>query len=129
MAAGSKKIVLWFPTPIDEWDHRLELPLSIMAVAAPLELKGYQCVLIDERLNDNPYETLVKECQDALCLGISSMTGYQLVGAVKAGKLIKETYPNLPIIWGGLSRFLAAGGNRGESLCGPGGQGPGRNNL
>ena len=106
MSADSKKIVLWFPTPIDEWDHRFELPLSIMAIAAPLELKGYQMVLIDERLTDDPYEALVRECADALCLGVSSMTGFQLVGAVKGARLIKEKFPELPIVWGGYHASL-----------------------
>lgn len=92
--------------PIDEWDHRFELPMSIMAIAAPLELKGYQTVLVDERLTDDPYETLVRECAGAMCLGISSMTGFQLVGAVKAAKMIKEKYPELPVIWGGYHASL-----------------------
>ena len=75
--------------------------MSIMAVAAPVYADGYEVVLFDERLHDDAANDLVAEAKDALCIGISTITGDQLKGAIRYSRLIKERYPEKPIIWGG----------------------------
>jgi anaerobic magnesium-protoporphyrin IX monomethyl ester cyclase len=95
------RIVLLFPAPLDEQDYSLEMPLSILFVAAPLYAEGYELVLIDERLHDDPEGDLLKAANGALCVGISTMTGFQLRGAIRYSRMIKKATPSVPVIWGG----------------------------
>jgi hypothetical protein len=44
---------------------------------------------------------ILKACQDALCLAVSSMTCYQIRDGLNVCAAVREQYPNLPIIWGG----------------------------
>jgi len=99
--AQKAKIVLLFPNPLEDEGYSLEIPLSILAVAAPLHADGYHMVLIDERLHDDPERVLLDSADGALCVGISTITGYQLKRSIHYAKLIRERLPHVPIIWGG----------------------------
>lgn len=96
----SKKVVLFFPK-LEEYKSAHWFPISLLSVSAPMMEKGFEIVIVDQRVDNNWKEKLLTECKDALLLGISSFTGYQLIGAFDASKLIKETYPDLKIFWGG----------------------------
>ena len=77
------------------------MPLSILAVAAPLHASGYQVILIDERFHNDPEHNLLVAAEDALCVGVSTITGFQLKRSIYYSRILKEKYPELPIIWGG----------------------------
>ncbi|MHB1463800.1 MAG: B12-binding domain-containing radical SAM protein [Thermoleophilia bacterium] len=95
------RIVLLFPQPLEVGDYSLEIPLSILAVAAPLHADGYEVVLIDERLHDDPERDLLAAAEGALCVGVSTITGFQLKRSIHFSRLLKQHHPDLPIIWGG----------------------------
>lgn len=95
------KIVLLFPNPLEEKGYSLEIPLSILAVAAPVFSEGYEVVLIDERLHEEPEQAVLTAAEGALCVGVSTITGYQLKRSIHYSRLLKQRYPQLPIIWGG----------------------------
>jgi radical SAM superfamily enzyme YgiQ (UPF0313 family) len=95
------KIVLLFPNPLEDEGYSLEIPLSILAVAAPLYAEGYQTALIDERLHEDPEKAVMAAADGALCVGISTITGYQLKRSIHYSRLLKQRYPELPIVWGG----------------------------
>ncbi|MHB1389985.1 MAG: B12-binding domain-containing radical SAM protein [Thermoleophilia bacterium] len=95
------KIVLIFPSPLEGTDYSLEIPLSILALGAPLHAAGYEVVLIDERLHDNPELAVMQAGAGALCVGISTITGYQLQRSIYFARMLKQRWPDLPIIWGG----------------------------
>lgn len=95
------KIVLLFPSPLGELGYSLEIPLSILSVAAPLHDDDYEVVLIDERINEDPESMLLEAVDGSLCLGVSTITGHQLKQAIHFSRLVKENFPDLPIIWGG----------------------------
>ncbi len=102
MAQTTKPIVvLLFPQPLEGTGYSLELPLSILAVAAPLHAHGYQVTLIDERLHDDPQGDLLAAAKDAVCVGVSTITGFQLKRSIHYSRLLRENYPGLPVIWGG----------------------------
>jgi radical SAM superfamily enzyme YgiQ (UPF0313 family) len=44
---------------------------------------------------------VLKESKDALCVGITAMTGYQITDGLRVAKLIKQKNPETPIVWGG----------------------------
>lgn len=98
---GKPKIVLFFPNPLGEMGYSLEIPLSILNIAAPLYEDGYEVILVDERLNEDPEGDLLKAVDGALCIGVSTITGHQLKRAIHFSRLIKKSHPEVPIIWGG----------------------------
>lgn len=95
------KVVLVFPSPLRHSGYSIEMPLSILNVAAPLHAEGCDVVLFDERLSDDPDMDLLEISKDALCVGISAITGYQLERAIHFSQLIKENRADAKIVWGG----------------------------
>lgn len=88
------KIVLYNPKAVF-WT----MPLALIAIASALDREKYEVVISDGRL-DSP-ETLLNHLQDALCLGVTVLTGAPLHDALAVSRAAKARYPNLPIVWGG----------------------------
>lgn len=102
----SKKVVLFFPNPVRDNSNAPAasspgFPMSILALAGPLRQAGYDPILIYEGIEDDLDGRLTAACDGAICLGISSMTGNQLRGAIEYARMMKQRMPGLPIIWGG----------------------------
>ena len=96
----TRKVVLFFPK-LEEHKPWHWFPQSLLSLAAPLVAGGYEVVIVDERITPDYSEKLLKELSDAVCLGISSVTGFQLYGGVVAAKRIRQEFPDLKIAWGG----------------------------
>ena len=79
----SKKVVFFFPSFASS---DATAPLGILAVATPLLRAGYSIQLIDSTITPNYKKRVLEEVQDALCLGISLVTGPN---------------PDFPVILGG----------------------------
>ena len=62
---------------------------------------GYQVVLIDSTITKDYKKRVLEEVRDALCLGISLVTGPMIRETVEIAKAIKEWNPDFPIILGG----------------------------
>lgn len=75
--------------------------MPILAVSAPLFQEGFDVVLLDANVEPRWKERLVKECRDALMLGVSCMTGPQIHFALEAAGAVRQAGIDLPIIWGG----------------------------
>lgn len=92
------KIVLFYPaydgTP-------LGAPLCLLALASPLLEAGFDVCVIDAAIEANWRKRVVRECYDALCLGISVLTGPMIHAAVEIARLVKQTNVKLPVIFGG----------------------------
>jgi len=97
-------VILFYPkTGADEV---CRVPLSVLAVASPLEKAGFIPKIIDARVEHDYKRMLRTSLNDAICVGISSMTGYQIYGGLEAARLIREKDPHIPIIWGGFHPTL-----------------------
>lgn len=96
-----KKVVLFFPPPFPSTRYWQGTPLALLAISRLLDKEGYEVQIISDFLQDNYLKETLRECQDSLCLGISSMTGYQILNGLKAAKLVRKNLPKLPIVWGG----------------------------
>jgi anaerobic magnesium-protoporphyrin IX monomethyl ester cyclase len=94
----SKKIVFFFPSFASS---EATAPLGILAVATPLIRAGYQICLIDSTITPDYKKRVLEEVRDALCLGISLVTGPMIRETVEIAKAIKEWNPEFPIILGG----------------------------
>src|ERR1700723_2424973 len=94
----SKKIVFFFPSFASS---DATAPLGILAVATPLLRAGYEICLIDSTITPNYKKRVLEEVRDALCLGISLVTGPMIRETVEIARAIKEWNPDFPIILGG----------------------------
>jgi len=93
-----KKVVLFFPA----YDSNEACPpLALIAIAGPLVAAGYEVKIIDTALEPDYVGAVIREAGDALCLGISLVTGPMIKGAVAVGRAVKARHPDLPVILGG----------------------------
>ena len=104
--SGNKKVVLFYP-PYD--GPPLGAPLSLLCLASPLIESGFEVKLIDNLLFSDYEAAILRETENALCLGISVLTGPHIGAAVRVSRAVKKLRPNLPIIFGGWHSSLATG--------------------
>lgn len=77
-------------------------PLGLLFIASSLIKNNYNVKIIDEENNFYWLDDLGKELDDStICVGISSMTGNQILGGLRFARVIKSRF-NIPIVWGGL---------------------------
>jgi len=94
---AAKKIVLFNPKTSEISRQKGILPLALLAISGKLADEGYNIMILDEML-----DTITDEILDeAFVFGIGAMIGYQINSALKVAKRIKESNPEIPIIWGG----------------------------
>lgn len=99
-----RKIILFNPQPrgyCGEDDNYVIPPMSLLAVASLVDLHGFEVKIIDATVDKEYYHRIMEEARDALCVGVTSMTGFQIFGGLQVSKAIKEKYPDLAVIWGG----------------------------
>jgi anaerobic magnesium-protoporphyrin IX monomethyl ester cyclase len=94
----SRKIVFFFPSFASS---EATAPLGILAVATPLKRAGFEVVLIDSTITPNFKQRVLEEVKDALCLGISLVTGPMIRETVDIARSVKKWDPEFPIILGG----------------------------
>jgi radical SAM superfamily enzyme YgiQ (UPF0313 family) len=91
-----KKIVLYNPVTVF-----YDMPLALIAIGSALDQSKYNVVIIDGRIDNNAHKTVLKEIKDALCFGVTSLTGNPIKDALSITNKVKAQQPNLPVIWGG----------------------------
>ncbi|MDD5529881.1 MAG: radical SAM protein [bacterium] len=99
----NKKIILCYPS-INRYRSERPyhwFPFSVLPIAQALSNCGYHPVVLDYRVEKNAYQKLIKHLKDAIWVGISSMSGYQIAGGLRIAKNVRKINPNIPIIWGG----------------------------
>ena len=98
------KVVLFYP-PYD--GPPLGAPLSLLCLASPLLQAGFEVKLVDNLIHPDYEQAIFRETEDALCLGISVLTGPHIGAAVRVSRAVKKLRPKLPIIFGGWHASLA----------------------
>jgi radical SAM superfamily enzyme YgiQ (UPF0313 family) len=76
-------------------------PLGILAISTPLLNAGYDVRIIDASIASDYKKRIMEEVKDALCLGISLVTGPMIRETVDVARTIKKWNPDFPIILGG----------------------------
>src|SRR5215469_11164912 len=92
------KVVLFYPA---YEGPPLSAPLCLLSLAAVLREGGFQVVVIDAAIEPGYKNRILREAADALCLGMSVLTGPMISGAIEVSTAVKQRYPKLPIIYGG----------------------------
>lgn len=100
----ANKVVLFYP-PYD--GPPLGPPLSLLCLASPLLEAGFEVTLVDNLLYPDYQEAILRETADALCLGISILTGPHIGAAVRLSRAVKKLHSEVPIIFGGWHSSLA----------------------
>ena len=84
-------------------------PLGILAISTPLLDAGYQVVIIDSTITPDYKKRVLQEVKDALCLGVSVVTGPMIRETVDVARAVKKWNPDFPIILGGWHPSLLPG--------------------
>jgi anaerobic magnesium-protoporphyrin IX monomethyl ester cyclase len=90
------KIVLYNPTAVF-----FTMPLALLAIGSEFDPEAYEIVTIDGRLDPDAEATLLTHLDDALCLGVTVLTGAPISDALRISRAAKKARPELPIVWGG----------------------------
>jgi len=93
-------LILYNPTSANP--RQAPLPMSLLSLGAVLE-GNYEYEIVDGNFLSDPATELPRILQEkkATVLGMTVMPGPQLNEAVPLVRKIKQTLPDLPIIWGG----------------------------
>jgi anaerobic magnesium-protoporphyrin IX monomethyl ester cyclase len=94
----TKKVVFFFPSFASS---EATAPLGILAVATPLIRAGYTITLIDSTITPDFKKRVLEEVRDAICLGVSLVTGPMIRETVEIATAVKAWNPDFPIILGG----------------------------
>lgn len=96
VSAGRCKVVLYNPkAPF------FTMPLGILSVGSNLDPARFAVTLVDGRLETDPVAAVLGQLQDALCLGVTVLTGAPIQDALQISRAAKRYRPDLPVIWGG----------------------------
>lgn len=90
------KIVLYNPDVVF-----FTMPLALLAVGSALDPAHYVVRIVDGRLERDPVGAVLAEIDDALCLGVTVLTGAPIHDALRVSRAAKARRPELPVIWGG----------------------------
>ena len=98
----SKQVILYQPryAPVGSSIKPIP-PLALLFLADAVDRAGFDAIILDEQVEERVFEKLRSLSREALCLGVTSMSGHQIQGALAAAAVAKESRADLPIIWGG----------------------------
>ena len=96
-ASGKRhKVVLYNPQAVF-----FTMPLALVTIGSHLDPECYEVVIIDARLEDDPLAAVTAHLDEALCLGVTVLTGAPIRDALLVSRAAKAYRPDLPVIWGG----------------------------
>lgn len=92
------KVVLFYP----KYDGPpLSAPVCLLALASPLLAESFDVCVIDAAITPNAESQVLRESADALCIGISVLTGPMIRSAIRVADAVKKLNPALPVVFGG----------------------------
>lgn len=96
MKASRPKILLYNPRAVF-----YTMPLALLALGSQLDAQKYEVIIVDGRLEREALRTLQAHVDEALCLGVTVLTGRPIHDALRISRAVKQLRPDLPVIWGG----------------------------
>jgi anaerobic magnesium-protoporphyrin IX monomethyl ester cyclase len=90
------KVVLYNPRAVF-----FTMPLALLAIGSELDPERYEVITIDGRLDADVERQLLPHLADALCLGVTVLTGAPISDALRISRAAKRARPNLTVVWGG----------------------------
>src|SRR5882762_4330922 len=77
------------------------MPLALIAVGSAIDRERYDVAIVDGRLEADPVARVVEATRDALCLGVSVLTGTPIRDALAVTRAVRCAHPRCRIVWGG----------------------------
>ncbi len=101
--------VLIYPKTAEiEFSHP-DVPYSILFIGSYLKASCEKVKLFDQRLTSNKDILQYIEANPVTHVGLSTMTGPQIIFAMELSKKIRHIKPEVKIIWGGIHATVAPG--------------------
>lgn len=95
-ARKRNKVLLYNPRAVF-----FTMPLALLAIGSELDPELYEVVIVDARLDPQADAAVLSHIGEALCLGITVLTGAPISDALRVSRLVKQARPDLPVVWGG----------------------------
>jgi radical SAM superfamily enzyme YgiQ (UPF0313 family) len=114
MPASKGLVALYVPHYVDprRWalsaDYMATPPLPYLALGGPLQAAGYTVRIIDAKWEPDPLRLVAEAAREAVCFGVTGLTGYAVRDGLLASAAAKEANPDLPVVWGGWHSSWAA---------------------
>jgi radical SAM superfamily enzyme YgiQ (UPF0313 family) len=77
------------------------MPLALLAIGSELDPDRYEVVIVDARVDPNAESTVLAHIGEAVCLGITVLTGAPISDALTVSRAAKRARPELTVVWGG----------------------------
>ncbi len=77
------------------------MPLGPLAVASAADRERVRPMIIDGRLEADPMAAIEPHLDEAICFGVSVLTGAPIDEALMISRRVKAHRPDLPVVWGG----------------------------
>ncbi len=101
--------VLIYPKTAEiEFSHP-DVPYSILFPGSHLKANGISVKLFDQRISSNKEILQYIKANPVTHVGLSTMTGPQIIFAMDLSRKIKQLDPDITIIWGGIHVTVAPG--------------------
>ena len=91
-----QKVLLYNPKAVF-----FDMPLALLAIGSALDADKYEVVIIDGRITEDVNAALDQYADNAICLGVTCLTGAPLKDAYDVSQKFKESHPGIPVVWGG----------------------------
>jgi anaerobic magnesium-protoporphyrin IX monomethyl ester cyclase len=78
-----------------------DMPLALLAIGSALDTEKYKVIIIDGRIEENPLEIISKHINNAVCFGVTALTGSPIKDALYITSEVKKLKKDVPVIWGG----------------------------
>ncbi len=103
-------VLLLYPKTGMDFGSTIAPPHALLTIAAPVLAAGYSVKILDQRVEQITEEILENYLStDTICVGISSMTGTQILYALKLAQMVRDIVGNkVPLVWGGCHPSVAA---------------------
>jgi radical SAM superfamily enzyme YgiQ (UPF0313 family) len=92
------KVLLFFPS---YRSVEAAPPLALLALAPIAEQRGLTVDIVDSTIEPRFLERIIEQLDDAVCVGISIVTGPMILEAVELARAVKAARPEVPVVLGG----------------------------
>ena len=88
------------PATYDIKNWQRPMPLNLLSISSLLNARDFE-IIISQDLPDECEKIFLPYLDNAICLGISSMTGVQITHGLSLAKKIRAKKQGMAIVWGG----------------------------
>lgn len=91
-----RKVILYNPIAVF-----FDMPLALLAIGSALDSNKFDVIIIDARIEDDAWKAIQHHLDEAVCFGVTCLTGRPIKDAIDISRKVKTHKPELPVVWGG----------------------------